>query len=167
MEFNKFLKFLKSFNNENHTDKNFFIWNGNYYELLELLNNANVNNISLDIFDLLNTEDINFEEIDINKYIYKKLNFRLKELFDKYSSNIILVVSSVYVLARYNIPLTPFFNHFISDKNAIILQIEKYCFDEKFPNNIIFKPDVTIEYAINILGLDNLILEEKNEFAPH
>jgi hypothetical protein len=74
----------------------------------------------------------------------------------------ILVIENAYLIARYRISLTPFYDYYLGDRTMAIFQIPKVSSLNELPNYIEYNPSLVLEYFKKILPEEhkqNIILE--------
>ncbi|MBA7690406.1 hypothetical protein ES703_98932 [subsurface metagenome] len=64
----------------------------------------------------------------------------------------ILVVLNVYLLARYKVPLSFFYEIYFSDKTMVILVVPQEKSDNRLPDYVSFEEDPTLKYLKEVLS---------------
>jgi hypothetical protein len=125
-----------------------YIWHSSKEKLLDYLPADNVRE-----FDILQIAPQ--ERIDEPTQIRKRVKTAIAQKLEEYVLNLegqqILVVSNVYLLARYKVPLSSFYEIYFSDKTMVILVVLKGKVDIQLPEYISFENNATLKYLKEVL----------------
>lgn len=136
-----------------------FIWVGKKETLICFLPPEIIKEI--DLFKLISSEGAS--EYGAEKTIRSVLLQVAKNVSPLAKSKQILVLTNAYILARYKIPLTPFYDYYLGDQTIVVLQIPKFSFLNELPSYINYDSSLVINYFKKILPEEhkgNIILEE-------
>lgn len=125
-----------------------YIWHGSREKLLDYLPADIVR--ELDILQIAHEGEIG-EVTQIRKGFKNAIAQKLEEYILNLKEQQILVVLNVYLLARYKVPLSPFYERYFSDKTMVILVVPKEKVDNRLPDYVYFEDDVTLKYLKDVL----------------
>lgn len=125
-----------------------YIWRGSKEKLLDYLPSDNVR--ELDILQIAPLEGID-EPTQIRKRVEKAIAQKLEEYILNLKGQQILVVSNVYLLARYKVPLSSFYEIYFSDKTMVILAVLKGKVEFRLPDYVSFEDNATLKYLKKVL----------------
>ena len=136
-----------------------YIWHGSREKLLNYLPAGIVR--KLDILQIALQGEIN-EPTQIRKRFKKAIAQKLEEYISNLEGQQILVVSNVYLLARYKVPLSFFYEIYFSDKTMVILVVLKGKVDIQLPDYVSFEDNATLKYLKEVLSQEHKfnIIEE-------
>jgi len=153
MKANDFKIILEKHYRKGVSGRKLFLWYGSVDKLKIILPSDLIKEI-----DLLNLSESN--TIIDDDTITRSLKNDLSQLLNSYLSglkedNQILVVYNCWVLSRYKIPLSVFYQDYLCDKTMAILQIDNIDFDGSLPDYIKFNKEKTLQYISNLLPEEN------------
>jgi len=125
-----------------------YIWHGSKEKLLDYLPADNVR--ELDILQIAPQEGID-ESTQIRKRVKKAIVQKLEEYILNLKGQQILVVSNVYLLARYKVSLSSFYEIYFSDKTMVVLVVLKGKVDIRLPDYVSFENNATLKYLKEVL----------------
>jgi len=125
-----------------------YIWRGSREKLLDYLPAHIVR--ELDILQIAPQGGIN-EPTQIQKRVKKAIAQKLEDCISNLEGQQILVVSNVYLLARYKVPLSFFYEIYFSDKTMVILVVPQEKADNRLPDYVSFEDNATLKYLKEVL----------------
>lgn len=125
-----------------------YIWHGSREKLLNHLPADNVR--ELDILEIASQGEID-EPTQIRKGVRKAIAQKLEEYISNLEGQQILVVSNAYLLARYKVPLSSFYEIYFSDKTMVILVVPQEKVDNRLPDYVSFEDNATLKYLRGVL----------------
>lgn len=144
-----------------------YVWCGEKTSLMDNIPEKLVEMIDLQNFNV----DINIEDdLAIQKIIKKALKDTLTILHNNLRGQQILLVGNSFLLARYRVPLTPFYDYYLTDSTIAVLILPKpISLKKDLPPYIKFSPTKQLEYFSETMAKENeqnIIIEEAtNEYS--
>lgn len=126
-----------------------YIWRGSREKLLDYLPADVVR--KLDILQIAPEGEIG-ELTQIRKGVEKAIAQKLEEYISNLEGQQILVVSNVYLLARYKVPPSFFYEIYFSDKTMVILIVPREKVNNRLPDYVSFIDDATLRYLKEVLS---------------
>lgn len=140
--------------------RHLYIWHGSLPALLNFIPRELL--LEFDLLDIIEKVQPDVTDEQIKSSLKQFIIERLRELNVPPGKQGALVITNNLLLARYNIPLTIFYDYFICDRTCVILHIGEYYLDNKLPNYIIFEPRQILKYFASLAGEENVIAEEES-----
>ena len=136
-----------------------YIWRGSREKLLDYLPRDIVR--ELDILEIALQGGIN-ESTQIRRGVRKAIARKLEECISNLEGQQILVVLNIYLLARYKVPLSFFYEIYFSDKTMVILVVPQEKVDNRLPDYVSFEDNATLKYLKEVLSEEHKfnIIEE-------
>ncbi|MFQ5834595.1 MAG: hypothetical protein ACE5HR_01570 [bacterium] len=142
-------KIVRKFKERPLPGRKLYIWRGSKGKLLNCLPMHIVR--ELDILQIAPEGGID-EPIQVRKAVNKAITQKLEEYITDLDGQQILVVSNVYLLARYNVPLSSFYEGYFSDKTMVVLVVPREKVDTNtLPGYVSFEEDATFKYLMEVL----------------
>ncbi len=160
MNKSRFKEIVLLFQDHSTPGRKLFIWYGSKEGLFAFLPNHLVH--TMDLIKIILPTDKTTEE-GIRRYIKQAIFKTLEDLTLNLNSQQILVVLNSYLMARYRVPLIPFYEIYFSDKTMVIFHVEKHKFQQELPGFIAYTPNACLKYLVDTLPQehrDNIIQEE-------
>jgi hypothetical protein len=136
--------------------KRLYLWNGDLSSLEKILPQKIIKLFNIAYLPISSDSFIN------DKYLQKEIRTSLKHHLSSFYSELkgqqILIVQSPEILARYNIGLNPFYDHYICDRTMVILVVPIFENLLNIPKDCIdIDENATLRYFQNILYENDII----------
>ena len=160
MNKSRFKEIVSLFQDHPTPGRKLFVCHGTKEGLLTLLPNNLVH-----IMDLINIIPPTGKttEQGIRRHMKQAISKTLEDLISNLNSQQILVVLNSYLMARYKVPLAPFYEIYFSDRTMVIFHVEKHKFQKELPGFTTYTSNACLKYLVNTLPQehkDNIIEEE-------
>ena len=135
---------LKSLVEQRTWEKEVVLWVGAESALLKLL--GSVHYIPLDLLDLFDEDNLPMDDEETRQYMIAALGTRLQAIPTGPGSRVVLVVTSIGLLARYGVGLREFYDWFCGDFSMVILQLQRTLEETQWPDEVSCDSDRLLGY---------------------
>ena len=131
-------------------DKELNLWVGPERPLRELLEGLRVE--TLDLLDLIEVDESS-EDDDVRRQLTQAIRQHLKAIPRERSQQLVLIVLSAGLLARFRVGVREFYEWFCDDFSMSFLVVEGRCNDVEWPDEVECHPNQLIDYFSETSGL--------------
>jgi len=135
---------LKSLVEQRTWEKEVVLWVGAEPALLKLL--GPVHHITLDLLDLFDEDNLPMDDEETRQHMIAALAARLQAIPTGPGSRVVLVVTSIGLLARYGVGLREFYDWFCGDFSMVVLLLERTLEDTQWPDEVSCDSDRLLSY---------------------
>jgi len=100
----------------------------------------------VDLLKIIPAEDY-ADDTSIQKAIKDALKKILQENIQSLTGQQVLLIINSWILARYDVRLSIFYQYYLADKTMVILHIHKINFDGSLPKYVTFKENIVFKYS--------------------
>lgn len=108
----------------------------------------------VDLLKIIPAEDY-ADDTSIQKAIKDALKKILQENIQSLTGQQVLLIINSWILARYDVRLSIFYQYYLVDRTMVILHIDKTSFGVSLPKYVIFKDNIVLKYFEKLLPEEN------------
>jgi hypothetical protein len=131
-------------------DKELNLWVGPERQLREQLEGLRVE--TLDLLDLI-VGDVSADDDDVRLQLARAIRQHVKAIPRERGQQVVLIVLSAGLLARYGVGVREFYEWFCDDFSMVFLVVEGRCTDVEWPEEVECHPNQLIDYFSETSGL--------------
>jgi hypothetical protein len=135
---------LRSLVEQRAWEKEVVLWVGTEAALVKLL--GTVHHVALDLLDLFDEDKLPMDDEETRQCMVAALSTRLQAIPTGPGMRVVLVVTSIGLLARYAVGLREFYDWFCSDFSMVILLLERTLEETQWPEEVSCDSDRLLGY---------------------
>jgi hypothetical protein len=135
---------LRSLVGQRTWEKEVVLWVGTEAALAKLL--GPVHHVALDLLDLFDEDKLPMDDEETRQCLVGALSTRLQAIPTGPGMRVVLVVTSIGLLARYAVGLTEFYDWFCGDFSMVILLLERTLEETQWPEEVLCDSDRLLGY---------------------
>jgi hypothetical protein len=135
---------LKSLVEQRTWEKEVVLWVGTETALAKLL--GPVHHATLDLLDLFDEDKLPMDDEETRQCMVAVLSTRLQAIPTGPGTRVVLVVTSIGLLARYAVGLREFYDWFCGDFSMVVLLLERTLEETQWPEEVSCDSDRLLGY---------------------
>ena len=152
MKIDEFMTLIKKFSNRPIPGRKFYIYQGSRESIKKMLPSEMVKEI--DLLQLL--PNSNFpDDNSIQRAVKSALKDNLQQSIKLLTGRQILLIISAWILVRYRVPPSIFYQYYLSDKTMVIVVIERTDFHENIPAYVTLNNNIVLNFFRDSLPEEN------------
>lgn len=159
MNVSDFDTLVSGFSHNPKSGRHVFLWRGRKAELEKTLPSDITTH--LDIHTLATTSyAVSSGTYELRRQFSKEIIKTLQERKNRLTAPQILVVTGCDLLARYELGIRDFYDHYVGDGVMVVFVVPQHNMKHPWPTFVKFDPDATVRYLEPLIEKDHVLQEE-------